>query len=360
MRKFKNIDLNIFLFFRVACLLLSVFLVCLNANLYGVKIQKPIILSMVGNPTRTQSHGIFYRPVVWGNPSHFILEGQLVGDLKFDSNTGMFSTQTGVDVSYFQNEYAQARRIELYYSIRAVNEHGQSAPFPVILTVENNYGSRLPALVDRMAAQLPSVLKTKVGEKIDLKIGGAKEIILGELPPGIRIDDQGNISGAAKEKGRWEALIKIGAEGNAYNTGWAKPQVYSERVASIAFEIDIDPDTKFKQPISLTSATTTAGNLEYLSTQADAGIFPRLVGTKYVRAKVAQNLTHTLQVWPIDKREAVTFEKISGMLPPGLSLDSTTGKIHGIPLSAGSYMATFVAKREGKISPGFSITIKVD
>jgi hypothetical protein len=225
---------------------------------------------------------IFYRPIVIGNPSRFILEGQLVGDLKFNPDNGFFSTQEGVNLSYFQNENAQAKRIQLYYTVRAVNEYGQSAPFPVILNVENHYGGRLPALVDRISAELPAIYQGKVGEKIDLKLSGVKRVISGRLPPGVKIDENRNIVGIVQEKGKWEALIKIGAERNAYNTGWAKPHPYSERVSSIAFMIGVDSNLEKKEPLPLSPAVTSASNLEYLSTQADAGIMLRLVNNKYV------------------------------------------------------------------------------
>ncbi|MCS7063295.1 MAG: hypothetical protein NZM04_04505 [Methylacidiphilales bacterium] len=344
----------------------------------------PVIFGIAGNTVRTQSYGVSCRPVVWGVVTHFILEGELVGDLKFDRDTGRLSSGGGVNLTYFQNAYATASRRELSYRIRAVNEYGESAPYPFKITIENRYGGEVPPRVVQLAGEMPARIQAKVGEKFLGHWKAIKRVIAGNLPPGIEIDQVGNLIGEPKEKGRWEAFLLIGAEGDAFNVGSTKPHPYGEQVVSVTFEIEGDEksihvETKTQDtapsspkvespkqgsvniPMPKPSKPISSGSAwDSLSRQDDLAIIPRIVGTKYLRTKVGEKFNHQLQIWPPERSKEVTFEIISGEMPPGIELDKINGELKGSPQKAGSYVFTIVAKRGNEQGMAFSMTLKVD
>ncbi len=135
-------------------------------------------------------------------------------------------------------------------------------------------------------------------------------IASGSLPSGLSISEStGQISGTPTESGSFPITIKVS------DSGSPTPQT-----ASVALSLTVSPSS----PLSLTTNSLSSG------TQ----------GTYYEETIEAQG-----GVPPY------TWALSSGSLPEGLSLDSTTGTIYGLPTSYGTYSFTIQASDSTSPTP---------
>lgn len=137
-------------------------------------------------------------------------------------------------------------------------------------------------------------------------------VVQGALPPGLTVDGEGTISGTPTQAGTYPVTLQVTDQ---EGTSVSKP-----------FEIKI-----FKA-LSITSKRLKS----------------RKVGKKYVFTLKATG-----------GKKPYTWSMTAGTLPAGLQLESTTGKITGTPLEAGSFHLTFqVTDHLGVDEASFVLTIK--
>ena len=123
----------------------------------------------------------------------------------------------------------------------------------------------------------------------------------GTLPPGLSLSDAGVISGTPTTTGSYQFTVKATDTSTPASTG---SQPYMLQVAQATVTITLSPAT-------LPDATAEAADSQQIT--AAGGTPP------------------------------YSFSVTSGILPPGLSLDASTGVIGGIPTTAASYQFTITA-----------------
>jgi len=123
----------------------------------------------------------------------------------------------------------------------------------------------------------------------------------------------------------WAALRTTGGDGDWKYVEYATGEKELYDLASDPFELE----SKHNDPTCATIRTQFAGQLAGQKGLAVTSL------ARTVTAKVGTAFNHQLVAWGGDG--SYTWSVISGSLPPGLSLDASTGAITGTPTSSGSY-----------------------
>lgn len=198
--------------------------------------------------------------------------------------------------------------------------------FSIVLTVTDQANQTatatyplkiFPAPAFSTASALPGGTADSLYEA-DIAITGGKapvavSMLSGELPPGVTFDAAAlKLSGTPTAAGNFSIMLQA-KDANA-------------SAATRAFTLVISP------ALSITTATLPNGN----------------VGSAYTQTLQAQG-----------GKSPVTFEVVSGMLPPGLTLEAATGRISGTPTASGPVTVSFGA-RDGNgalVSKSFTFSI---
>jgi hypothetical protein len=144
----------------------------------------------------------------------------------------------------------------------------------------------------------------------------------GTFPPGLSISDEGYISGTPTEAGNFQFYLTVRYD---KHEGCAKPASDDE------FILKINPGVPPKPKLTIGPESTTPGT----------------VGTAY-------NLQMTANL-----PDAKTWSVSAGQLPPGLSLDPSTGLVSGMPTAAGSFPFTVQAVIDSQTSDTKALTIDI-
>jgi hypothetical protein len=144
----------------------------------------------------------------------------------------------------------------------------------------------------------------------------------GSFPPGLSVSDEGYITGTPTEAGNFAFFLEVHYN---KNPGCFKP------ASDDTFIIKINPGVPPKPKLTIGPETTTAGT----------------VGTGY-SLQMTANLP-----------DAKTWSISGGQLPPGLSINPSTGLVAGTPTAAGTYTFTVQAVIDSQTSDTKTLTIVV-
>jgi hypothetical protein len=144
----------------------------------------------------------------------------------------------------------------------------------------------------------------------------------GNFPPGLSISDEGFITGTPTEAGTYQFYLTVKYD---KNPGCGKP------ASDDNFIININPGIPPKPKLIIGPESTTPGT----------------VGTAY-SLQMTANLP-----------DAKTWSIAAGGLPPGLTLDTSTGLVSGTPTTAGTYTFTVLAVIDAQTSDTKTLGIAI-
>jgi hypothetical protein len=138
-------------------------------------------------------------------------------------------------------------------------------------------------------------------------------VINGALPPGLSLSSSGTISGRPTTAGSYRFWVEL-SDQNPPSMSWCLP-----KQAEREFSITVQPR------VLVTTPSAPAGT----------------VGSPYSLTLAAVMKTGPDSTGPASS--ALTWSVESGQLPPGVTLNSSTGALTGTPTTEGSFLATYKA-----------------
>jgi hypothetical protein len=151
----------------------------------------------------------------------------------------------------------------------------------------------------------------------------------GSYPPGLTISDEGYITGTPTEAGMFDFFLEVTLNKEA----WCAETCGSKCKSDDRFVIRINPGVPPVPKLTIGPE--------------QSGVPQGTTGTPY-SLQMTANLP-----------DAKTWSIVSGTLPPGLSLNSSSGAITGTPTTAGSYPFTVQAAIDAQRTDTKSLTIEV-